>query len=106
MITPKDILKDLTHDYSGNNFVVVQFLPHDFCRVTDNSPPPAGKSRQFFLAWTKKLKPTLRRIDPLDQRSKMEELPILPEIAVEINKIRADLESGKARIESTRLVRV
>jgi len=104
MITKKDVLKDLTHDHSGNGYVVAQWISADWVRVTENSVPNPNRGRQFFLAWTKKLKPTLRLTDPQNPQSKLAEVPVHPDVVDQVKKIYDDLTAGRAEIRNTRIV--
>lgn len=107
MITKKDSTKDLTHQHAGNGLAVVQWLDDDYCRVTGAyAATQLVGPRRVYLAWTKKLSPTLVPEDPHDRNSKLIEVPIPPVHLKALAEISKDLSSGKAVVRDTKLIYV
>lgn len=117
MITKEDLyVKDITHEKSGNGYIAIQLLPHDYVRLIPYGMDGIRDKKEVdiraFLGWNKLCSVSL--LPKLDEQGKVvmkdgkvvnEPRMIKKEIAEEAQKLGQDLDSGVLVVKETHVVK-
>ena len=105
MITKQDLIEyDLTHEYAGNGFAMVEDIDSEYCRVAFINTPIT----QVFLAWKKKLSVTTVSKDkdtPPEPWTLGFSSRLNGEFMGELAALRRGIKSGELIVKNTRIIK-